>query len=125
MAEREMTGIEALEELTNMIHREKHINSTHNNKINNLKEIVLKDLILFQGFKDNHHSMEKRNIELKEENLRNAISEIFCRYDRCIEIADVQGITHLVVRIKEEVKLIEISKNTYDIIKKVIDEAWK
>ena len=61
----------------------------------------------------------------EEENLRNAIFEIFCRYDRCIEIADVQGITHLVVRIKEEVKLIEISKNTYDIIKKVIDEIWK
>ena len=44
MAEREMTGIEALEELTNMINREKHINSSWNAKINNLKEIVLKSL---------------------------------------------------------------------------------
>lgn len=55
-----MTGIEALEELTNMINREKHINSSWNAKINNLKEIVLKSL-------NRVEQLENKNQELKEE----------------------------------------------------------
>ena len=39
-----MNSIQALKELSMMIHREKHINSEWNNKIKNLTSIIEKDL---------------------------------------------------------------------------------
>ena len=59
MAEREMTGIEALEELINMIPKEEHINSIHNNKIDILKYNVLK-------FLDRLETLEKE-IEVEDD----------------------------------------------------------
>lgn len=59
MAEREMTGIEALEELINMIPKEEHINSIHNTKIDILKYNVLK-------FLDKLEQLEKENRELRK-----------------------------------------------------------
>lgn len=58
MAEREMTGIEALEELINMIPKEKHINSIHNNKIDILKYNVLKFLDKLEQLEKKYQKLE-------------------------------------------------------------------
>ena len=81
MAERIMTGIEALEELTNMINREKHINSFHNVKINNLKEIVVKDLENFEKCK-----LENCDYQIQ-------ISELQDKYDKLKDIEEELGIS--------------------------------
>lgn len=56
-----MTSKEALEIISNKL--------LHESKLFKPElESIKQDLDLLQGFKDNHHSMEKRNIELTTEN---------------------------------------------------------
>lgn len=73
-----MTSKEALERLLKIAYvepgptKEKFITYEreieHNKTCSDLYNAIKQDLDLLQGFKDNHHSMEKRNIELTTEN---------------------------------------------------------
>lgn len=114
-----MNSIEALEIML------KNISALSFVSIKKVKEIysehltaIKQDLDLLQGFKDNHHSMEKRNIELTIENeelkkvneilINKSISKMFLQITKNVDGYNkaIKEFTHFPTLTQEEYDLL-------------------
>ena len=125
-----MTSKEALERLLKIAYvepgptKEKFITyareTEHNKTCSDLYNAIKQDLDLLQGFKDNHHSMEKRNIELTTENEK---------LKKIIEIIKTKIVVLVALKLSKDLNdynrmtsFENLTQQEYEILKEYLDD---
>lgn len=88
-------SLEALDELSLMINREKHINSEWNKKINDLKQTIKQDLELLEQLKQQRDSLAINNGEL------------------CVKVADLQKENQELRKSNNEIEELYLKENKH------------